>query len=44
MYILIRLKLVQEVHMYVLIWAGDFGAGGYGLLYGMIIIGRLCHT
>jgi hypothetical protein len=21
--------------MYALIWAGDFGVGGYGLLYGM---------
>jgi len=35
MYILLWLKLVQEVHMYALIWAGDFGARGYGLLYGM---------
>jgi len=35
MYILIWFKLVHEVHMYVLIWVGDFGAGGYGLLYGM---------
>jgi hypothetical protein len=35
MYILISLKLVQEVYMYVLIWAGDFGPGGYGMLYGM---------
>jgi hypothetical protein len=35
MYILIWLKLVQEVHMYALIWVGDFGARGYGLFYGM---------
>ncbi len=35
MYIVIWPKLVQEVHMYILILDGDFGAGGYGLLYGM---------
>ncbi len=27
--------MAQEVHMYALIWAGDFGVGGCGLLYGM---------
>jgi hypothetical protein len=35
MYILIWPKLVQEVHMYALIWARDFGARGFGLVYGM---------
>jgi len=35
MSILIWPKLVQEVHMEALIWVGDFGAGGYRLLYCM---------
>jgi hypothetical protein len=37
MYILIwlNINMAQEVHMYALIWAGDFGVGGCGLLYGM---------